>query len=163
MLLGIPTIPYQFHKVQGQNVCSLHISILKKKVKNRIFIVTVFTVAVYTLLHPFPNKPRFSRVCSRSLLKTLWEKEKLLVTSNFSFPPSFLPIWMAFYRFHQIQNCHLQTLSVWKSRKTVVWERVKNSQYLVSSNHPKSLTLCPAPVFTVSQMKNFIILFKTSV
>ena len=33
-----------------------------------------------------PNKPWFLLVfCSRSLLKTLWEKEKLLVTSNFSF------------------------------------------------------------------------------
>ena len=29
-------------------------------------------------------KPWFLRVCSTSLLKTLWEKEKLLVTSNFS-------------------------------------------------------------------------------
>ena len=36
-------------------------------------------------LNPFPNKPLFIRVCSSSLLKTLWEKEKLLVTSNFSF------------------------------------------------------------------------------
>ena len=35
--------------------------------------------------NPFPNKLRFSRVCSTSLLKTLWVKEKLLVTSNFSF------------------------------------------------------------------------------
>ena len=35
--------------------------------------------------NPFPNKPWFLRVCSTSLLKTLWEKEKLLVTSNFSF------------------------------------------------------------------------------
>ena len=31
------------------------------------------------------NKPWFLRVCSTSLWKTLWEKEKLLVTSNFSF------------------------------------------------------------------------------
>ena len=31
------------------------------------------------------NKPWFLRVCSTSVLKTLWEKEKLLVTSNFSF------------------------------------------------------------------------------
>ena len=38
--------------------------------------------------NPFPNKPWFLRVCSRSLLKTLWEKEKLLVTSNFSFSHS---------------------------------------------------------------------------
>ena len=37
------------------------------------------------LFNYFPNKPWFLRVCSTSLLKTLWEKEKLLVTSNFSF------------------------------------------------------------------------------
>ena len=35
----------------------------------------------------FPNKAWFLRVCSTSLLKTLWEK-KLLVTSNFSFSHS---------------------------------------------------------------------------
>ena len=28
---------------------------------------------------PFPNKPLFLRLCSTSLLKTLWVKEKLLV------------------------------------------------------------------------------------
>ena len=33
----------------------------------------------------FPNKPLVLCVCSTSLLKTLWEKEKLLVTSNFFF------------------------------------------------------------------------------
>ena len=36
----------------------------------------------------FPNKPWFLRVCSKRLLKTLREKEKLLVTSNFSFSHS---------------------------------------------------------------------------
>ena len=41
------------------------------------------------VLNPFPNKPWLLRVCSTSLLKTLWEKEKLLVTSNFSFSHSF--------------------------------------------------------------------------
>ena len=35
-------------------------------------------------VNPFPNKPWFLRICSTSVLKTLWEKEKLLVTSNFS-------------------------------------------------------------------------------
>ena len=35
--------------------------------------------------NPFPNKPLFLCVCSTRLLKTLWEKEKLFVTSNFSF------------------------------------------------------------------------------
>ena len=36
------------------------------------------------LFNPFPNKSWFLRVRSTSLLKTLWEKKKLLVTSNFS-------------------------------------------------------------------------------
>ena len=36
-------------------------------------------------INPFPNKLWFLRVCSTSLSKTLCEKEKLLVTSNFSF------------------------------------------------------------------------------
>ena len=40
-------------------------------------------------LNPFPNKPWFLLVCSTSLLKTLWEKEKLLVLSNFSFSTVF--------------------------------------------------------------------------
>ena len=36
-------------------------------------------------LNPFPNKLWFLHVCRTSLLKTQWEKEKLLGTSNFSF------------------------------------------------------------------------------
>ena len=46
--------------------------------------------------NPFPNKPWFLRVCSTSLLKTLWENEKLLVTSNFSFSHS------VFYPFREL-------------------------------------------------------------
>ena len=38
--------------------------------------------------NPFPKKLWFLRVCSTSLLKTLLGKEKLLVTSNFSFSNS---------------------------------------------------------------------------
>ena len=37
--------------------------------------------------NPLPNKT-WLRVCSTSLMKTLWEKEKLLVTSNISFSHS---------------------------------------------------------------------------
>ena len=36
----------------------------------------------------FPNKPWFLRVCCTSLLKTQWEKEKMPVTSIFSFSHS---------------------------------------------------------------------------
>ena len=44
----------------------------------------------------FPNKPWLLRVCSTSLLKTLWEKEKLLIMSNFSFFHS------VFYQFGEL-------------------------------------------------------------
>ena len=40
---------------------------------------------IHLFVNSYPNNPWFSRVCSTSLLKTLWEKEKLLITSNFSF------------------------------------------------------------------------------
>ena len=43
--------------------------------------------------NPFQNKPLFLHVCNTCLLKTLWEKEKLLIMSNNSlFPPCFLPL-----------------------------------------------------------------------
>ena len=51
-------------------------------------------------VNPFPNKPWFLRVCSTSLLKTLREKEKSLVTSNSSFSHSvFYPLGWTFYYF----------------------------------------------------------------
>ena len=40
------------------------------------------------------------------------------------FPQCFLPVWRTLWPF-QVQNCHLQTLSDWKSLKFVVWERDK--------------------------------------
>ena len=48
----------------------------------------MFHVGLFPQFNPFQNKPGFLRVCSTSVLKTLWEKEKLLVTSNFSFSHS---------------------------------------------------------------------------
>ena len=88
--------------------------------------------------NPFPNKSWLLCVCITRLLKTLWEKEKLLVTSNFSFfPQCFLPVWRTVSHFHQIWNCCLQTLSVWKSLKFVVWKRVKGTsrQWINSLPH----------------------------
>ena len=59
---------------------------------------------------PFPNKPWFLRVCSTSLWKTQWEKEKLLVTSNFSFSHSvfyhFIELSAIFFKF-EIVVCKL--------------------------------------------------------
>ena len=49
------------------------------------FLLMLSIWTFYFLVNLFQNKPWFLHVCSKSHLKTLWEKEKLLVTSNFSF------------------------------------------------------------------------------
>ena len=51
----------------------------------------IIEINIVTNFNRFPNKPWFLRVCSTCLFKTLWEKKKLLVTSNFSFSQCFLP------------------------------------------------------------------------
>ena len=51
--------------------------------------------------------------------------KQALVTSNLSLSQCFLSVWRTSFHFHQILNCDMQTLSVWKSVKFVVWERVK--------------------------------------
>ena len=63
----------------------------------------------------------------KSFKKSLWEKEKLLVKSNFSFSRS------VFFSFGELSVISIEfeivickTLPVWKSLKFVVWERVKN-------------------------------------
>ena len=53
-------------------------------------------------LNPFPNKPWFLHVFSRSLLKTLGEKEKLLMTSNFSLSHS------VFYPFGELSAIFIE-------------------------------------------------------
>ena len=67
----------------------------------------------------------FFRVCSRGIFRTLWEKEKLLVSSNLSFSQ------IALYPFGELSGIFIKfeivvcKLSIWKSLKCVVWERVK--------------------------------------
>ena len=46
------------------------------------------SVTVREWVTPFPNKPWLLRVCSTSLMKTLWENKKLIITSNSSFSHS---------------------------------------------------------------------------
>ena len=115
--------------------------------------------------NPFPNKPLFLCVCRTSLLKTLWEKEKLLVTINFSFSHSvFFPFWIAFCYFHQIWNCHLQALSVWKRLKFVVWERDKEGMtqiYLMAT--PSQPNRCNSRFSFESCWSIFRFLFTRSV
>ena len=46
----------------------------------------------------------------------------------------FPPFWGTFCHFHQIQNCHLQTVSVGSSVKFVAWEWVKKVQETLRLN-----------------------------
>ena len=85
------------------------------------------------LFNPFPNKPRFLRVCSASLLKTLWEKDKLLIMSNFSFSYS------VFYPFEELSAIFIKFKIV--ICKLFQFGKVKNLLF------GKGLTLPQSPVF----------------
>ena len=65
-------------------------------------------------------------------------------------PQCFLSIWRTFCHFHQIRNCRLQTLSVWKSLKFVVWERVKESLSLSPSTYSCHVCLSVCPLHSLS-------------
>ena len=71
----------------------------------------------HLILNPFPNMPWFLCVCSTSLLKTLWKKEKLLVTSNFSFSHSvFYPLEEPFSIFVKFEIVKCKLLSLEESK-----------------------------------------------
>ena len=120
------------------------------QVKSSISIDNITYASADSLLNPFPNKPWFSRVCSRSLLKTLQEKEELVVTSNFSFSHS------VFYPFQKLSAIFIKSeIAVCKvfqfgSLKFIVWERVhiKISVLLIEwcydpfPNKPLFLRIC---------------------
>ena len=58
-------------------------------------------------------------------LKTLLRKGEIALNEQFLlFPQCFLIVWRTFRHFHHIQNCRLQTLSVWKNLEIIVWERI---------------------------------------
>ena len=66
-----------------------------------------------TTFNPFPNKPWFLRDCSASLLKTLWEKEKLF--------GDFLPFPL------NLKLSSANSFSL-EDSKIIVWEKVKCCQ-----------------------------------
>ena len=70
------------------------------------------------------TSPGFLRFCSTSHLKTLWKKKKLLLTSVSAIDTVFSTRLENVLPFSSIWNCLLQTLTVWKSLKFVIWERV---------------------------------------
>ena len=75
------------------------------------------------------------------------------------FPQCFLPSWRAFCHFHQIKNCRLQTLSVWKSCKFVVWERVKDK----STNRSEDIVAKGECIIYVISFASYMILYINNV
>ena len=75
---------------------------------------------------PSQTNSCFFMSAAQAFLKTLWEKEKLLLSINLSlFHTAFSTHLENFPPFLTIQNCRVHTLSVWKSPKVVEWERLK--------------------------------------
>ena len=80
------------------------------------------TIMLQWPLNPLPNNNDIWPVGCRRLWKTLREKEKLLVRSNFFlFPQCFLPYQMIVLPFHQCLKYSLKTLSIWDSGEFGVW------------------------------------------
>ena len=81
----------------------------------------MFTLKAHS---PFPKQVLvFSCLQYKSFENTVGKGEIAHNNQFLLFPQCFLFFWGIC--FHQIQNCRLHTLSVWRSRKFVVWERVK--------------------------------------
>ena len=78
-------------------------------------------------LNPFPNKPWFLPVCDTSFLKTLWEKEKLLITSNFSFSHSiFYPCGELFAIFIKFEIVICKLVQFGRVQNLSFGKRLKN-------------------------------------
>ena len=80
-------------------------------------------------LNDFPKQALvFTCLQSKSFENTAGKREIAHNEQFLLFPQCFLPVWRTFCHFHLIQNCRLQTLSIWKSLKFIVWERVNGHE-----------------------------------
>ena len=76
-------------------------------------------------INPFPNNLCFFMCLQYKSFENAVGKGEIARNEQFLlFPQCFLPVWITFVHFDQNKNCCLQTLSVWKNLKFVVWERV---------------------------------------
>ena len=71
------------------------------------------------------TSPGFYVSAVQTFENTMRKGEIALYKQFLHIPRCFLPFWITFCHYYQIQNCRPQTLSVWKSLKFVIWERVK--------------------------------------
>ena len=72
----------------------------------------------------------------------MWEKEKLLMSSNFSFSHIvFYPFGELSGAYIKFRNCRLRTLRIWKSLNFFVWERVNELIAIFQLSSAASLNL----------------------
>ena len=72
------------------------------------------------------TSPGFYVSAVQAFLKNTEGKGEIARNKQFLlFPQCFLPVWRTFCHFHQFQDCRLPTVRIWKNKKIVVWERVK--------------------------------------
>ena len=80
------------------------------------------------VFNPFPNKPWFFTCLQyRSFENTVGKGEIARYEQFLLFPQCFLSFRTTFCHFYQLYKCRLRTLSIWKSLKFVVWERVNKT------------------------------------
>ena len=79
---------------------------------------------VWERFNPFPNKPWVLHVSSTSLLKTLCQKEKLLVTIS-PFPSVFYIFGELSAIFIEFKIVVCKLFQFGPSKKFVVWEKIK--------------------------------------
>ena len=81
------------------------------------------------ITYPFPKQALVFMWLQYKSFENTVGKGKIARNEQFLlFPQCFLPTWRILRHLSEIQNCRLHTLSVWKSKKSVVWERVKSLQ-----------------------------------
>ena len=74
---------------------------------------------------PFPKQAQvFTCLQCKSFENTVGKGEIACYEQFLLFSQYFLTFWITFSHVYQISNCHLQILSVRKSQKFAVWERV---------------------------------------
>ena len=109
----------------------------------------------YFPFNPFPNKPWFLRVCSTSLLKTLWEKVKLFIMSNFSFSHSvFYPLGEhsaivgCYFSLGMSKMCYLEKGQIHFNMSSAVCFISDKSKILSSGNGLRNVSPCTLPIFS---------------
>ena len=84
---------------------------------------------VVELYQPFPKQALdFTRPQYNSFENTVGKGEIARNEQFVLFPQCFLPVWWFFLPFNQLWKCYLKALSVWKSLRLVIRERVKRGR-----------------------------------